>query len=210
MSATLTTFSSRATAAIRRRLTGDPAAATHDLAVMFTDIAGFTLLSEEMPALAVADLLRRHFDTLTKRVAGHGGTVDKVMGDGMLALWPGRDTAAALDAALAISSAIQADNGRRRGRGEPAVQLRIGLHAGAAVMAPLGPGGRRTPLGDTVNVAQRLEDAARNHGCGRAVTILVSDTVVGRAGPGYRFAGLGAIAVRGRARPVDAYRLEGA
>lgn len=115
-----------------------------------------------------------------------------------------------METALAIRSAIDLDNGRRRDRREPMVRLRVGMHAGPAVMAALGPAGGRTPLGDTVNVAQRLEDAARHHDDGGAVTILASDVVARRAGGSYRFAELGAIAVRGRTRPVDAYRLVGA
>lgn len=85
MSSTLATFGSRATEAIRRRLTRRPLPATQDLVVMFTDITGFTRLSEELSATAVAGFLHQHLATLTSRVVRRGGTVDKVMGDGMLA-----------------------------------------------------------------------------------------------------------------------------
>jgi adenylate cyclase len=214
------------TRALLRRLTGRPEPALpaaagppreRELTVMFTDIAGFTGLAEELPPVAVAELLARHFGLLAASIERERGVVDKVWGDGLMALWDaGGDaaTAPAVRAAAAIRQAVGADNAARAARGLPPVRLRVGLHAGPLVMAPLGGGaglGGLTPLGDTVNVAQRLEDAARHVADpGRdAVTVLASEAVVARAGGGFRFEALGALPVRGRGGPVRAFRLAG-
>jgi class 3 adenylate cyclase len=203
-----------------RRLTAGPSRATQacerDLTVMFTDIAGFTELAERLPPAAVAELLHDHLGTLAERIEGENGTVDKVLGDGLLAFWEHgqgvRDPAApAILAALAIRSAVEKDNQARRRRGLEPIRLRIGLHAGRLMMASLGAAGRLgvSLFGDTVNVAQRLEDAARHVGGGHEVTIVASDAVVARSGPAFRFERLGELPIRGRREPVGAFTLAG-
>jgi class 3 adenylate cyclase len=215
MSAIRNILGSRARKALLHRLTGRPAPALlpreRHLTVMFTDIAGFTRLAESLPPSAVATLLGRHLGTLAQRIEGEGGTIDKIMGDGLLAFWEDRQgsAAAALRAALGIRRAVEADN---RSRGLPRLRLRIGVHAGPSASLPLGAGGRlgTTLFGDTVNVAHRLEDAARHLGDAEEVTIVTSEAVAARAGEGFRFEGLGELPVRGRSQPVRAYRLAGA
>lgn len=184
--------------------------------VMFTDIEGFTRLAEALPPTLVARLLRCHFRLLARCIEARHGLIDKVMGDGLIAIWanaePGRPACApALHAAIAIRAAMRADNERRQLRGQPPIRLRVGLHVGPLFATPLGAAGRLGILlcGDTMNVAQRLEDAARGVGSGRDVTIVASDAVLARAGWGFRFDELGQLPVRGRREPVAAYEVTG-
>jgi adenylate cyclase len=208
----------RAPQALLRRLTPTARTREHDLTVMFTDIVGFTRLAESLGHTAVAEMLEHHVAALAARIERERGVVHKVLGDGLLAFWDtarggASPTAPALRAALAIRDAVEADNAARAARGLARIRLRIGLHTGPLVMAALGAAGRlgTTPLGDTVNVAQRLEDAARHVADGsHEVTIVASDAVVARAGRGFRFEPLGELPVRGRRDPVRAFRLAGA
>ncbi len=203
----------------RRLISGPPRAAEayeRDLTVMFTDIAGFTELAESLPPSAVAELLRSHLGALAERIERENGIVDKVLGDGLLAFWEnGHDTrlpaAPAARAALAIRSAVERDNAARTARGLPPIRLRVGLHAGRLMMAPLGAAGRLgvNLCGDTVNVAQRLEDAARHVEGGQEVTIVASDAVVAHSGPAFRFEQLGELPIRGRREPIRAFSLAG-
>ena len=184
-----------------------------DLAVMFTDIEGFTQLAETLAPTLVARLLRGHFRLLARCIEGERGRIDKIMGDGLVAVWEARDQAEAcagsLRAALAIREALDADNAGRVRRGQPAIRVRLGVHVGPLIATPLDPAGRLgvALCGDTVNVAQRLEQAARHVAAEAAVAMLASAAVVTRAGPGFRFAEVGELPVRGRRDPVLAYEL---
>lgn len=178
--------------------------------VMFTDITGFTKLAETLSPSATARFLTAHFRALARCIEGERGTVGKILGDGLLAYWDGGEVAApALRSALAIRSAVTTDNRARSRAGLVPIRLRVGLHAGPLVMARLGAARSLglTPLGDTVNVAQRLEDAARSVCAEEEVVVVASDAVVARAGDGFRFEPLGDLTVRGRREPVRAFRL---
>ena len=188
-----------------------------ELTVMFTDIAGFTRLAEALSPTAVARLLSGHFMALAHCIEREHGRIHKIMGDGLIAVWAHpadsvAPTATAVRAALSIRQAVEADNRAHAGRGLPALHVRVGLHAGPLIAARLDTAGRLgvALCGDTVNVAQRLEDAGRGVTANGPVTIIASDTVVTRAGPGFRFQQLGELPVRGRSLPVRAFRVEGA
>jgi class 3 adenylate cyclase len=217
-----TTPQGRAPRALPRRLSDHPPprvldARARDLTVMFTDIVGFTRLAEPLAPAEVAGFLVDHVGLLAAAIERGRGTIDRVLGDGLLAFWDALEeypapAAPALRTALAIRAAVEADNAARAARGLAPVRLRVGLHTGRLVMAPLDAAGRLgvTLFGDAVNVAQRLEDAARHVGVGEeAVTIVASDAVVTRAGRGFRFERLGELPVRGRREPVRAFRLVG-
>jgi adenylate cyclase len=216
-----TTPEGRAPQALPRRLTDHPprvvGARARDLTVMFTDIVGFTRLAEALAPAEVAGFLVDHVGLLAGQIERGQGTIDRVLGDGLLAFWDVGEgspapAAPALRTAVAIRAAVEADNAARVRRGLAPVRLRVGLHTGRLVMAPLDAAGRLgvTLFGDAVNVAQRLEDAARHVMAGEeAVTIVASDAVVTRAGRGFRFERLGELPVRGRREPVRAFRLVG-
>ncbi|RWO01648.1 MAG: adenylate/guanylate cyclase domain-containing protein, partial [Mesorhizobium sp.] len=111
--------------------------------VMFTDIAGFTTLSEQMDAAAAARLLNHHFAILCGAVDAHGGTVDKFLGDGMLAFFGAPDrlkghAAAAVRAAAAIREELDKDNLEAAGEGRPPLHVRIGIHTGSVIVGNIG------------------------------------------------------------------------
>jgi class 3 adenylate cyclase len=204
---------------IQLMATGEDAALAsreRDMAVMFTDISGFTTLSEAMPAKEVAELLNHHFEILNACIEAESGTVDKYLGDGVMAFWgaPERIKQRALHvcrAALAIRAAVAADNARRAAGGLPPVGLRIAAHRGPLVVGNIGAPGRvnYTVVGDTVNVTQRLLEAARDVPAIDGVTIVLSRAVVEEAGDVFRYQPVGPLAMRGRHDTVDAVALIG-
>lgn len=186
-----------------------------EVTVMFTDIAGFTSLSEQMEAGEVAAFLNRHFELLEAAIEAQEGTVDKYLGDGIMAFWGAPDdqpdhARRACLAALAIADALAADNRRRREGSMPAVRVRIGIHSGPATVGNVGSAARinYTIVGDTVNSAQRLCELARGHmNASEDLAILVSGSAVEQAGPGLHLRRTGDTGLRGRVGEVDVYRL---
>jgi adenylate cyclase len=154
---------------------------TRDLTVMFTDIVHFTEISERMGAEDTATFLNRHFGLLAECIDAEEGTIDKFIGDAIMAFWGAPDrmedhAARAVRAARAIAVTLTADNRRRARKGLKPVRLRIGLHSGPVVVGNIGSPDRvnYTIVGDTVNDAQRLEVLARKFDAGEDVTILLS------------------------------------
>lgn len=138
------------------------------VAVLFADIQDFTSLSETMPPEEVVDLLRGFHERMETAIFAHQGTLDKYIGDGLMATFgtptPGeRDATNALAAARQMLSELEALNRERMAQDKPPLALSIGIHYGTVVQGDIG-GGRRlefTVLGDTVNVAARLETMTR-------------------------------------------------
>jgi class 3 adenylate cyclase len=199
---------------VRDSETGEHESEERELTVMFTDIVGFTALAEGLPAREVAAFLNRHFALLGACVEAEGGTIDKFMGDGLMAFWgaPERleDPAVrACRAALAMARAIEADNHRRAAVGEPAVWIRVGIHTGPVVVGDIGAPGRinYTIVGDTVNAGQRLESLGHDMGRAEAVTILVSEAIRRQLPEGFVLEPAGSFRVRGRAEVIEVYRL---
>jgi len=203
-----------------RRLMTQPegsvvASRERDVTVMFTDIVGFTSMSETMDAADVAALLNHHFEIVTRAVEEELGTVDKFIGDSVMAFWNApkhQDDHAerAVRAAQAIGQALRADNTTRIAAGGTPIRIRIGIHTGPVVVGNIGAPGRvnYTAVGDTVNTAQRLQSLGREL-CRDAddAGILVSGATVERLPPGLPLVSVGMITLRGRADPVAVYRL---
>lgn len=186
--------------------------------VMFTDIVGFTAASQQLSPRETAAFLNRHFELLASEIEATGGTLDKYMGDAVMAFWGAPDdqpdhAERACRAAQAIAEALKADNRRRVDRGLPTVGLRIGLHSGSAIVGNIGAPGRvnYTLIGDTVNLANRLEAYGKElrHHEGPAVTILISEATRAQLGPGWQVEDLGRHQMRGRAGAIGVYRLLG-
>ncbi len=157
---------------------------TRVVCVLFADLTGFTRLCENAPAGEIIDLLREFRVRMEKAVFTHGGTVDKYIGDCVMATFgllapSGRDPAAALACAHDMQDEIAAWNRLRAERGLPSVGLGIGLHYGAVVAGDIGSDQRLefTVIGDTVNVASRLMHLTRELEAG----IVISDEVAGAA-----------------------------
>jgi adenylate cyclase len=147
------------------------------VAVLFADIQGFTQLSEAMPPEQVVELLRSFHERMETAVFAHDGTLDKYMGDGLMATFgtptPGeQDATNALLSARRMLTELDALNTERLAAGDPPIALSIGIHYGPVVQGDIG-GGRRlefTVLGDTVNVASRLEAMTRELGTPLAIS----------------------------------------
>ena len=191
------------------------ASANREMTVLFTDIVGFTRRSETMDAEETADFLNGHFAMLTDCVEAENGTVDKFIGDGLMAFWGAPEemadhAAQACRAALAMRAAVTADNLRRRAEGLAPVRVRVGIHTGPVVVGNIGAPGRinYTIVGDTVNTASRVERLAEELAPGEPdLAIIASARTVDAAGAGIDAIPIGTRAIRGREREVGLYRL---
>ncbi|MEZ5647372.1 MAG: adenylate/guanylate cyclase domain-containing protein [Alphaproteobacteria bacterium] len=182
--------------------------------VLFTDIQSFTALSERLGATETAALLNHHFTIVNTAVEHEHGTIDKYIGDSVMAYWgapvPQPDHAArACRAVLAIAEAVTADNNKRIARGDPPLNMRIGLHTGPVIAGNIGSPHRinYTVVGDTVNTANRLEQLGKELFPTDGVCALVSAATVQAAGEEFHFSTLGAHHLRGREGLVEVYRL---
>lgn len=187
------------------------------VAVLFADVVGFTRLAEQATPQQVVEGLRALHRRLEACVFENGGTLDKFLGDGVMATFgtpePGpSDAANTVACARAMHVAIEEWNARREAAGLPTIRLSVGAHWGRVVLGDIGSERRLefTVLGDTVNVAARIETLTRALGC----RIAVSDALVGvlRASGDPREAALlegfvaaGPQALEGRAEPVDVW-----
>ena len=190
-----------------------------DVAVLFVDIVGFTQRSENEDPERVIALLRDFYRRMADRVFAHGGTLDKFLGDGLMATFgtphPLPDDAErALACARDMAAEIASWNEQRKELGEPPLRAGIGLHFGPVVLGDIGDERRLefAVIGDTVNVASRLEAMTRE----LDVDVIVSNDVIARArqgGAGAIFEGLveGAEAVvPGRNDPIAIWTLRAA
>lgn len=184
---------------------------TRIVTVLFADIANFTTRSETMPAEAVLRFLNQIHTPLTQIVMERRGTIDKYMGDGLMAFWnaPLDDpdhVRNALMAALAMRETIALLDLESDNVTPLPVGLRIGLHCGPASVGNIGSDQRfdYSAIGDTVNCAARLEPLAKELG----VSILVSPDIV-EAAPDFAFLPLADITLRGRSRPMLVQALHG-
>ncbi len=138
------------------------------VAVLFADIVGFTRMAETMPPEAVVTLLRQFHERMTAQIFACGGTVDKYIGDAIVAVFgvptpTDNDAANALICADAMLNALESWNAERAGRGEARLAIGIGLNYGQAVLGDVGSAHSMafTVIGDTVNTASRLQALTR-------------------------------------------------
>jgi class 3 adenylate cyclase len=161
-----------------------------DVVVLFTDIVGFSSIAEGRQAAKVAALLNRHFGLLGTIIDQEGGTIDKYIGDSVMAFWGApldqEDSAdRAVRAAQRIAQKLHIDNQRRGRKGLKPLRIRIGIHKGPALVGNIGAPGRvnYTLVGDTVNVAQRLEQFGREIDDGLSDAIIVISEELAEALP---------------------------
>lgn len=182
--------------------------------VIFTDIAGFTRISTKMDAAALAEFLNEHFALLAASIEAEGGTLDKYIGDSVMAFWgaPGDQpdhAARACRAALNAAASIAEDNARRAEAGLAPVRIRIGLHSGGAVVGNIGAPGRvnYTLIGDTVNIAQRLEGLGKEFMIDESAFILISGETRALLDETFEVEALGDHQLRGRTMSTEVFRL---
>lgn len=177
------------------------------MSVMFADIRDFTQLSESMSPEENFRFINSYLRRMGPVVRRHGGFVDKYLGDGILALFPG-EPRQAVDAALALRDALDEYNGHRNKSGYPAIRMGIGIHRGPLMLGTIGENERMdsTVISDTVNAASRLEGLTKKF----QKDILVSGETVEALGDevaGYRLEFVEEETVKGRSRPLRVYAL---
>ena len=156
---------------------------TQDVAVLFADIVGFTAYADGRDPTQVIETLRQFHERMEREVFQHGGTLDKYLGDGLMATFGtpfagDSDALNALRCARGMIAAIAELNRERTGRNEPPIQVSVGLHYGQVVLGDIGLNRLEfAVIGTTVNAASRLEALTREFGC----AIVVSDALVQRA-----------------------------
>jgi adenylate cyclase len=180
---------------------------TREVTLLFSDIRGFTTLSETRRPEEVVALLNRYFSMQVDVVFGHGGSLDKFIGDCIMALWGApledRDHARhAVACALDMADALQAFK-RELGAAGGDFDVGIGVHSGPAVVGLIGSERRReyTAIGDTVNLASRIEGLTKE----AKRRILVSKDTMALCAGAFDFVSCGTFPVKGRAQPVELF-----
>ncbi len=178
-----------------------------EIFALFSDLEGFTKLSHAIEPEMVATLLNRYLETLSNVVLEHGGTIDKFVGDAVVAFWGAPiarpdDGERAVRAAVAIHAAGEVFRKTVPEGVPPVGRTRVGVHYGEAIVGNFGGEGRiqYTALGDSMNTASRLEGANKQ----LRSSVLVSAEVVALSGLDW-FRPLGRIVLRGRTTPVDVF-----
>ena len=186
------------------------------LAIMFTDIVGFTSACEKLSAREVAEYINHHLALVAACVEQEGGTIDKFIGDAVMAFWgaPGRvenPAASACRAAVAIQHEISGENQRRTAAGQEPVRIRIGIHMGTVVVGDIGAPNRinYTIVGDAVNATQRLESLGKSIDPNAESITLVSRTVFEALPDGFNLVSRGSHLVKGKNDSLDVYQLLG-
>ena len=185
------------------------------ITVLFTDIAGFSSASEGMEAAEVAAFVNAHFSIVVECIEAEGGTVDKFIGDAVMAFWGAPEeqpdsAERACRAALAIAARIREENQLREAREEAPTHIRIGIHSGSATVGNIGAPGRLndTIIGDTVNIGQRLEQLGKViHSDNADVSILISGDTAGQLSDAFAPISVGRNRVKGRVGEIDVFDL---
>ncbi len=193
---------------VRREHEMDLGGVRRPITVVFADVVAFTPLTEKLPPEDVVALLNELFTVLTELVFRHGGTVDKFVGDCVMAIF-GAPTdlpdhaRRALECAEDMLRWLETANAGWQDRYGVTIQLAIGVHTGDAVVGNVGSERRMeyTAIGDVVNVAARLETIARPQ------QILVSKETRDAAGEGFDYASLGERVLSGRAEPIELWEV---
>ncbi len=182
-----------------------------EITVVFTDLKGFTSIAERMPPETLASFINQYLTAMTRVVFEHRGTVDKYIGDAVMAFWNApRDepdhAAQACAAALKMQAALKELSTALEAQGYPPLQMRVGITTGVAAVGNMGSELRvaYTALGDTVNLAARLEPLNNDYG----TSICISEYTLRAAGADRfltRFLDL--VAVKGKQEPVAVYEL---
>lgn len=187
-------------------LGGEPCEVT----LLFTDIQGFTALSERLPPDELARALGRYFEVLTTALEAHGATIDKYIGDALMAFWNApvpieHHSQAACRGVLAAQQALAQLYASGEWQGLPPLVTRFGLHRSTALVGHFGAPSRLayTALGDGVNLTARLESLCKQYG----LTVLVSGAVVQHAGDELGFRHVDRVVVQGKREAVDVYEL---
>jgi adenylate cyclase len=183
--------------------------ANQTITVLFADIRGFTSLAERENPERVVKLLNRYFSAMTEIIFAHGGTLDKYIGDGLMALFGApnatpNDALNAVKAAVAMQRRIMALNGDLVAEQLSPVTVGVGLHTGVATVGYIGSDKRSeyTAIGDTVNLAARLESNARGG------QILISEATAEAINGAFPLLAHEPLTVKNRVQPVNLFEVD--
>lgn len=183
-----------------------------EVTVLFSDIRDFTKFSEGHTPEEVVEMLNEYFQIMVGIIVANHGIVDKFVGDAIMAIWgapnsTGQDCYHALKAALEMRAALANLNDRRLTRGQTAIRFGIGLHAGPAISGTIGSMERMeyTVIGDTVNMASRIEASTKAFGA----DLLASETVVRDLEARFIIEYAGAAEVKGKSEPIKMFKIRG-
>ena len=209
-------FSSYVSTRIVDQLINDPESvriggASRDVTIMFLDVRGFTTFSEDMAPARVVEVLNSYLAALTLVIMEHGGTVDKFLGDGIMAYWGAPlpqegHAAAAVKCTLAMIEVSGRMSEKLRKLGQIPLSFRVGINSGEVIAGNIGLKGKKmeyTLIGDNVNLAARLEGTAKFYG----VDVLVSDGTYAQSRENFIYRELDCIRVVGKKREVNIYEL---
>jgi class 3 adenylate cyclase len=187
--------------------------ARYEATVMFTDIRGFTAMSERLEPEEVFAFLNDYLGRMIEVIAARGGIIDKFLGDGILAVF-GLPVASADHAARALGAALDmrarlAELNEERARSDrEAVRIGIGMHSGQVIAGNVGSQRKLqyTVIGDAVNVASRLEGLNKEYGSYLLMSGATHE-LLGEAAAGLRFDTIRGVEIRGKSERLDLYRL---
>ncbi len=178
-----------------------------ELTIVFTDLAGFTGMASSLTAEETATYLNGYFETVSQAIAERQGTIDKFLGDGVMAFWGAPSdqpdhAARAISAVMTLAGRIESAPGEN-------MRVRIGVHTGKVVVGDIGSSARMnyTVIGDAVNVAARLQEYGKQVDPLAKVIALVSGDTLAQLPEGISGTSLGPVALRGRAEPLTVFRI---
>ena len=180
-----------------------------DVSVLFSDIVGFTTMSEKMSPAAVSLLLNDYFSRMTDIIFKYEGTLDKYIGDAIMAVFGAPldmpdHCVRAIKAALEMRDQLESFNADRKEG--PTIRIRIGINSGKAVAGELGGINKKeyTVLGDTVNTASRLESSVA-----KPMQVVVGENTYNATKAHFDFRSLGPATLKGKERTVEVYEVLG-
>lgn len=179
-----------------------------EITLLFSDLKGFTAISEQMSPEAVSQLLNRHLTEMTQIILRHNGTVDKFIGDGIMAFWGAplddpQHAEHACRAAMEMQAAMVVMREHLATEGLPLLYMRIGIHSGSAIVGNMGSNDRfdYSAVGDAVNLASRLEGINKLYG----TEVLLSEFTVAMLGEDFRLRQVDMVRVKGKLEPVGIF-----
>ncbi len=183
-----------------------------EVTALFADISGFTAMSSTMTPRSIVDMLNEYFPLMADAVFRHGGTLEKYIGDALMAVWGAPfatpdDVDRALQAAQDMQRDVSALNGRRVGSGQPPIRIHIGLNTGTVAAGNIGSDRylQYATIGDATNVASRV------CGCGGPGLIVITEATRARlrtpASLALRLASMPPVPVKGKADPLQLYEV---
>lgn len=187
---------------------GTQAGTREHMTVLFSDIRSFTSISENLEAEQVVELLNAHFSVMTEVIFSYDGTLDKFIGDAIMAFWgaPLRcvdHAEKAVRAAIAMTEGLDKVNTVLRTRNLPQIRLGIGLNTGQVILGNIGSERKLdyTVIGDNVNLASRMEGLTSKYGCG----VLISESTFDAVATDIPCVLIDRVRVKGKKKPIGIY-----